>query len=83
MLTHADPDVLTVHIGCSCCFPVNKVNVSSLQALRSSMVGTTGRGKDSELVQSEQQEASESHLVRLLLLSGEEDQNKASPVKTY
>lgn len=45
MLTRTDP-VLTVHIGRSCCFPVNKVNVSSLQALRSSMVGTTDRGKE-------------------------------------
>lgn len=43
------------------------------------MVGTTAL----ELVQNEPQEASEFHLVRLLLLSREEDQNKASPVKTY
>lgn len=78
MLTRADPVVLTVHIGCSCCFPVNKVNVSSLQAW-----WETGRGKDFELVQSEAQQESEFHLVRLLLLSREEDQNKASPVKAY
>lgn len=30
------------NISCSCCLPVNEVNVSSLQALSSSMEGTTG-----------------------------------------
>lgn len=49
-------------------FSVNKVSVSRLRAL--SAVGTPKKNR-------------QFHLVRLLRLSGEEDQNKASPVKTY
>lgn len=72
--------MLTVHIGCSCCFPVNKVDVSSLQALRSSMVGTAGRGLDLELVQGEPQAASVSPGASA---AEEEDRNKGGPVKTH
>lgn len=51
----------------SAVFSVNKVSVSRLRAL--SAVGT--------------KKSRQFHLVRLLRLSEEEDQNKASPVKTY